>query len=87
MNISIADKVQALRDICDVGIIDAKKAIYYCQEHPNTNEFGYLEAKGCATNMHCTFDKMVEYYSKNANKYNVGKKWLKFLEVGAINDN
>ena len=87
MNISIVDKVQALRAICDVGIIDAKKAIYYCQEHPNTNEFGYLEAKGCATNMHCTFDKMVEYYSKNANKYDVGKKWLKFLEVGAINDN
>lgn len=84
MSISDADKVKALREICNVGVIEAKQAILYCQDHPEANEVGYVMAKGAAVYMRCTAEERIERFSQGAKSHSCYKRWEKFLETGIV---
>ena len=84
MEISTPEKIKALRDICGVGIIDAKNAILYCETHPEANEVGYIMAKGLAVRTFCTPEERIIRFSNGAKTHPCGIRWAKFLETGVL---
>ena len=86
INISDTDKVKALREITDCGIIDCKDAIRYCKDHPDCNEVGYLMSKSFAVVTRCTEDERIRHFSKYAESHICGIHWKKFLETGDMSN-